>query len=106
MKKKILAIILSSIIALSLPTAMIAEAYDILPVDVGNYHRYNNKKKSSSSRSRLQGHLREVVQGVDQVRLQKTVNLIRLQAEATAIILAVFQKAQNLLLTFLIQKIL
>ena len=52
MKKKILAIILSSIIALSLPTAMIAEAYDILPVDVGNYHRYNNKKKSSSSRSR------------------------------------------------------
>lgn len=39
-----------------------------------------------------QGHLREVVQGVDQVRLQKTVNLIRLQAEATAIILAVFQK--------------
>ena len=46
------------------------------------------------------------VAGVDQVRLQKTVNLIRLQAEATAIILAVFQKAQNLLLTFLIQKIL
>lgn len=52
MKKKILAIILSAIVALSLPTAMIAEAYDILPVDVGNYHRYNNKKKSSSSRSR------------------------------------------------------
>lgn len=113
MKKKILAIILSSILALSLPTAMIAEAYDILPVDVGNYHRYNNKKKvphqeagQGHLREVVQGHLREVVQGVDQVRLQKTVNLIRLQAEATAIILAVFQKAQNLLLTFLIQKIL
>lgn len=105
MKKKILAIILSSILALSLPTAMIAEAYDILPVDVGNYHRYNNKKKVPHQEAG-QGHLREVVQGVDQVRLQKTVNLIRLQAEATAIILAVFQKAQNLLLTFLIQKIL
>ena len=46
MKKKILAIILSSIIALSLPTAMIAEAYDILPVDVSNYQRYDKKKKS------------------------------------------------------------
>ena len=52
MKKKILAIILSAIVALSLPTAMVAEAYYTLPVDTGNHHRYNRKKKSSSSRSR------------------------------------------------------
>ena len=52
MKKKILAIILSAIVALSLPTAMVAEAYYNLPVDTGNHHRYNSKKKSSSSRSR------------------------------------------------------
>ena len=52
MKKKILAIILSAIVALSLPTAMVAEAYYTLPIDAGNHHRYNKKKKSSSSRSK------------------------------------------------------
>ena len=36
MKKKILAVVLSAILALSFPTAMVAEAYYNLPLDVGN----------------------------------------------------------------------
>ena len=76
------------------------------PVDETDIHVVYPVTKQFIHKLLTDLNLREVVQGVDQVRLQKTVNLIRLQAEATAIILAVFQKAQNLLLTFLIQKIL
>ena len=41
MKKKILAAVLSAILALSFPTAMVAEAYYNLPLDVGNHHSHS-----------------------------------------------------------------
>ena len=52
MKKKILAIVLSAILALSLPTAMVAEAYYNLPLDVGNHHSHSGGSRSHSSGSR------------------------------------------------------
>ena len=55
MKKKILAVVLSAILALSLPTAMIAEAYYNLPLDVGNHHSHSGGSRSRSSGSRSSG---------------------------------------------------
>ena len=40
MKKKVLAIIISVMVALSLPMAMVAEAYYNLPLDAGNFNDY------------------------------------------------------------------
>ena len=57
MKKKILAVVLSAILALSFPTAMVAEAYYNLPLDVGNHHSHSggSRSRSSGSRSRSSG---------------------------------------------------
>lgn len=52
MKKKILAIILSAVLAFSLPAAIAAEAYYNLPLDVGNHHRYGGGSHRSSGGSR------------------------------------------------------
>ena len=51
MKKKILAVVLSAILALSFPTAMVAEAYYNLPLDVGNHHSHSGGSRSSGSGS-------------------------------------------------------
>lgn len=45
--KKILAVILSIMVAVGVPTAIVG-AYYTLPLDVGNFNRYNNDNKSSS----------------------------------------------------------
>ena len=55
MKKKILAVVLSAILALSFPTAMVAEAYYNLPLDVGNHHSHSGGSRSRSSGSRSSG---------------------------------------------------
>ena len=57
MKKKILAVVLSAILALSFPTAMVAEAYYNLPLDVGNHHSHSggSRSRSRSSGSRSSG---------------------------------------------------
>ena len=52
-QKKILAVILSAIVAFSMPTALAVDAYYNLPLDVGNHHRYSGGSRSRSrSRSR------------------------------------------------------
>ena len=55
MKRKILAVVLSAILALSFPTAMVAEAYYNLPLDVGNHHSHSGGSRSRSSGSRSSG---------------------------------------------------
>ena len=55
MKKKILAVVLSAILALSFPTAMVAEAYYNLPLVVGNHHSHSGGSRSRSSGSRSSG---------------------------------------------------
>ena len=54
-QKKILAVILSAIVAFSMPTALAVDAYYNLPLDVGNHHRYSG---GSRSRSRSRSHSR------------------------------------------------
>ena len=57
MKKKILAVILSVIVAFSVPTALAVDAYYNLPLDVGNHHRHSGgSHRSSGSRSRSHSH--------------------------------------------------
>ena len=51
-QKKILAIILSAIVAFSMPTALAVDAYYNLPLDAGNHHSYGGSHRSSGSRSR------------------------------------------------------
>jgi len=52
-QKKILAVILSAIVAFSMPTALAVDAYYNLPLDTGNHHRYSGGSRSNSrSRSR------------------------------------------------------
>ncbi len=52
-QKKILAVILSAIVAFSMPTALAVDAYYNLPLDTGNHHRYSGGSRSRSrSRSR------------------------------------------------------
>lgn len=45
-QKKILAVILSAIVAFSMPTALAVDAYYNLPLDVGNHHRYSGGSRS------------------------------------------------------------
>ena len=47
-QKKILAVILSAIVAFSMPTALAVDAYYNLPLDVGNHHRYSGGSRSRS----------------------------------------------------------
>ena len=54
-QKKILAVILSAIVAFSMPTALAVDAYYNLPLDTGNHHRYSG---GSRSRSRSRSHSR------------------------------------------------
>ena len=54
-QKKILAVILSAIVAFSMPTALAVDAYYNLPLDTGNHHRYGG---GSRSRSRSRSHSR------------------------------------------------
>lgn len=51
-QKKIFAVILSAIVAFSMPTALAADAYYNLPLDAGNHHSYGGSHRSSGSRSR------------------------------------------------------
>ena len=52
-QKKILVVILSAIVAFSMPTALAVDAYYNLPLDTGNHHRYSGGSRSNSrSRSR------------------------------------------------------
>ena len=52
-QKKILVVILSAIVAFSMPTALAVDAYYNLPLDTGNHHRYSGGSRSRSrSRSR------------------------------------------------------
>lgn len=60
-QKKILAVILSAIVAFSMPTALAVDAYYNLPLDVGNHHRYSGGSRSrsrsrSNSRSRSRSY--------------------------------------------------
>ena len=60
-QKKILAVILSSIVAFSMPTALAVDAYYNLPLDTGNHHRYSGGSRSrsrsrSNSRSRSRSY--------------------------------------------------
>ena len=60
-QKKILAVILSVIVAFSMPTALAVDAYYNLPLDVGNHHRYSGGSRSrsrsrSNSRSRSRSY--------------------------------------------------
>ena len=60
-QKKILAVILSAIVAFSMPTALAVDAYYNLPLDVGNHHRYRGGSRSrsrsrSNSRSRSRSY--------------------------------------------------
>lgn len=57
-RKKILAIILSAIVAFSMPTALAVDAYYNLPLDAGNHHRFSGggSHRSSRSRSRSRSH--------------------------------------------------
>ena len=47
-QKKILAVILSAIVAFSMTTALAVDAYYNLPLDVGNHHRYSGGSRSRS----------------------------------------------------------
>ena len=60
-QKKILAVILSAIVAFSMPTALAVDAYYNLPLDTGNHHRYSGGSRSrsrsrSNSRSRSRSY--------------------------------------------------
>ena len=60
-QKKILAVILSAIVAFSMPTALAVDAYYNLPLDVGNHDRYSGGSRSrsrsrSNSRSRSRSY--------------------------------------------------
>ena len=60
-QKKILAVILSAIVAFSMPTALAVDAYYNLPLDAGNHHRYSGGSRSrsrsrSNSRSRSRSY--------------------------------------------------
>ena len=60
-QKKILAVILSAIVAFSMPTALAVDAYHNLPLDTGNHHRYSGGSRSrsrsrSNSRSRSRSY--------------------------------------------------
>ncbi len=60
-QKKILVVILSAIVAFSMPTALAVDAYYNLPLDVGNHHRYSGGSRSrsrsrSNSRSRSRSY--------------------------------------------------
>ena len=58
-QKKILAVILSAIVAFSMPTALAVDAYYNLPLDTGNHHRYSGGSRSRSrSRSNSRSHSR------------------------------------------------
>ncbi|MFR3334907.1 MAG: TIM44-like domain-containing protein [Pseudoruminococcus massiliensis] len=47
-QKKILVVILSAIVAFSMPTALAVDAYYNLPLDTGNHHRYSGGSRSRS----------------------------------------------------------
>ena len=60
-QKKILVVILSAIVAFSMPTALAVDAYYNLPLDTGNHHRYSGGSRSrsrsrSNSRSRSRSY--------------------------------------------------
>ena len=60
-QKKILVVILSGIVAFSMPTALAVDAYYNLPLDTGNHHRYSGGSRSrsrsrSNSRSRSRSY--------------------------------------------------
>ena len=60
-QKKILAVILSAIVAFSMPTALAVDSYYNLPLDTGNHHRYSGGSRSrsrsrSNSRSRSRSY--------------------------------------------------
>ena len=60
-QKKILAVILSAIVAFSMPTALAVDVYYNLPLDTGNHHRYSGGSRSrsrsrSNSRSRSRSY--------------------------------------------------
>ena len=57
-QKKILVVILSAIVAFSMPTALAVDAYYNLPLDTGNHHRYSG---GSRSRSRSRSNSRSPV---------------------------------------------
>ena len=60
-QKKVLVVILSAIVAFSMPTALAVDAYYNLPLDTGNHHRYSGGSRSrsrsrSNSRSRSRSY--------------------------------------------------
>ena len=60
-QKKIHVVILSAIVAFSMPTALAVDAYYNLPLDTGNHHRYSGGSRSrsrsrSNSRSRSRSY--------------------------------------------------
>ncbi len=57
-QKKIFAVILSAIVAFSMPTALAVDAYYNLPLDAGNHHSYGGSHRSSGSRSRSRSRSR------------------------------------------------